>query len=157
MIVGELIFERFVERLSRFGNICADHVQDWPVPRVIGRQAAADRINAEREQPIKLRMKRPETQRAFAQKIPVERLQMSDIENDAMSFWNGAVVQGFGLYDRKKIVSIGARFGKAIKELVTKLNLSMGYRHFGQPPRTESTPPKTLSVRCLWKPKGSGF
>jgi hypothetical protein len=55
---------------------------------------------------------------------------MSDIENDAMSFWDGAIVQGFGLDDRKQCVGVSTRCGKSIKELVTKLNLSLGYRHF---------------------------
>jgi len=115
-----LIFQRFVECHSCFGNVFAHYIDSRPVSRLIRGQTSSDWIDAEGKKAIKLRMERSEAERTFAQKVPVKRLKMPDIEDDAMSFRNGAVVEGIGPDDREQRIGIRARFGNALKELMTR-------------------------------------
>src|SRR5579863_6470697 len=52
----------------------------WPVPGLIRRQAALDRIDPESEQLVKVRIERLQAKR-FAKQIPIEGFQMAKIKN----------------------------------------------------------------------------
>src|SRR5215470_5264266 len=73
-----------------------------------------------------------------------------------MSFRNRAIVESLGLDDREQCVCSRAGFGDTLKELMTKLNLFLGYRHVRIVSLCEP-PQQTLSVRCPCRTKGSGF
>src|SRR5262249_49736647 len=146
MLIGQLIFERFVEGLTRFLNVFPYSIDGRPVTRPIRGQATSNGIDPKRKQAVKFRMEGPETQRSFAQKVPVERLKMPDIKDDAMSLRNGPVVECLWLDDGKERIGIRACFGNAFKELMTKVNLLLGYRHVRMAPLCGVAPTKTLSV-----------
>jgi hypothetical protein len=63
-------------------------VKRGPITRAIARQTSTHRIDAEREQPVELCVERLQTERSGEQ-IPVERLEVPDVEDDAVPLGNG--------------------------------------------------------------------
>jgi hypothetical protein len=63
-----------------------------PIRGLVRGQIGRIRIDAKRKQPVEPGMKCRHIQRA-AQQVPIERLQMAEVEYDAMPFRNGALVQ----------------------------------------------------------------
>jgi hypothetical protein len=61
-------------------------------------------------------MKALQSQHAIMQQIPVEGLQMTDVENDAMTLGNGAVVKRVGMNDGKQFVSLAASIANPIHQ-----------------------------------------
>src|SRR5215469_14056713 len=59
---------------------------------------------------------------------------MTDIENNAVSFGDGAVVQELRLDEIKKPVSIGTSVRQTVQEFVSDHNFSLCYRHVRKPP-----------------------
>ena len=76
---------------------------------------------------------------------------MPDIKDDAMSLRNGPVVECLGPDDSKERIGIRACFGNAFKELMTKLNLLLGYRHVRMAPLMRSCPRKN-ALRMMLMP-----
>jgi hypothetical protein len=61
-------------------------------------------------------MERFQIQKAIAQEIPVKRLEMSQIEDDAMPFWNRPVVQRVRSHQIEQLIGPGASFGETLQQ-----------------------------------------
>src|ERR1700731_176883 len=73
---------RFVQLVAYGMHVGGNFITLRPVRRSIGRQSAADRIDAKRKQLIKGTLERPYAKCSFGEQVPVKRFQMSDIENN---------------------------------------------------------------------------
>ena len=87
-----------------------------PIRGLIRRQAAIHRIDAEREQSIELRIEDLHVRDARAKKIPIERFQMPDVENDPMPLGDGALVQRIRPDQIEELIRLPASFRDAVQE-----------------------------------------
>jgi hypothetical protein len=53
---------------------------------------------------IECPLKRPQPERSFRQQIPIKRLDMSQVENDAVPLGDGSVVNSFFAHHAKYLV-----------------------------------------------------
>ncbi len=103
------LFKIRVESAADLTYVFADGIQRRPVRRHISWQSAANRIDAERKQPIKTRIDALHSEDAAVQKIPIKRLQMSDIKNDAVTLGDGPVIQRIGTHHSEEGVTAASR------------------------------------------------
>src|SRR6267142_5327503 len=89
-----------------------------PIRWRIRRQPAPNGINAERKQMVKGPLKRPQSERAIPQQIPVERLHVSDVKDNAMSLGYRPVIHGFFPDYPKELIGARARIEKTGVQVV---------------------------------------
>src|SRR5215510_2037587 len=65
----------------------------------------------------------------FVQKIPVKRLEMSDVEDDAVALWNGSVVQGLRPHDLKQSVAVLPGIRDSVEQRFPHRGFSLHGRH----------------------------
>jgi hypothetical protein len=97
--------------------------------RLVIRQTSIHGVDAEGEEPIEIGVERRKSQR-FKEKIPVEGLQMTEIENNSMALGNGTVIECLGPDNLKQLVASGARPANTCMELL-KTGLRDGRRVHG--------------------------
>src|ERR1035437_2029667 len=73
-------------------DIVAHSLKGRPVRRLVGRQSAPYRVDAECKQPVKFAMKTLQPQDVLVQQVPVKRFEMPNVKNDAVTLWNGPFV-----------------------------------------------------------------
>src|SRR5271169_6073948 len=91
--VEKCFFKIRVESSADAAHVIADDVQRGPVRWQIGWKSAADWIDAEGEQPIKLRMGTLQPEDVSVQQIPIECLKVSYIEDDPVTLWNRSLIE----------------------------------------------------------------
>ncbi len=99
--LNRVLFEcSVVELLVQFspdsGHVTPHLTQRGPVGWQIARQPATNRINAKSKQPVQCRMKTINAEPVLAQQVTVECLQVSHVEDDAMTLRNRPFIEGFG-------------------------------------------------------------
>ena len=110
--IGLQCFRQFcIQRCSDFLNIVPYRENRWPLRRLICWQTTPNRIDAKSKEAIELWIKTFQSKRTIMQKIPIERLEMSDVENDAMALGDGAIIKGVGIHDGEKLIGFLARGG----------------------------------------------
>src|SRR5271167_1245740 len=87
--VGKIL----IESVADVVHVIADSVDRGPGRGEIVGQSSADGIDAEGEEAIKLGVDRLYAGRQSAEQIPIEGFEVSDIEDDAMAFGNGAGIE----------------------------------------------------------------
>src|SRR5579872_3813429 len=120
----------FIQRRPDVPHVLANSRERGPVRRLVRGQSATHRINAEREQTIELRMKALQTENIFMQQVPIESLEVSNVENDAMPLGDGAVVHRLGFHDGKKCVAFPAGIPETLQQLVSNSGISLSSDHF---------------------------
>jgi hypothetical protein len=78
------------------------------------RRLAGFRIDAEFEQLVESRVKRRKCQRAAADLIPVECLQVAEVEDEAVAVRDGPVVHGLGLDEFEQRIGLRSCCEEAI-------------------------------------------
>ena len=120
--------EQFVDaRVLRFAKcgvqfvahliaVAIEHLDRRPVARLIARQFAVDRIDAEREQVVQClaRIRQLEFRR---EQVPVERFQMSDVEHHPMPLGDRAFHDELGFHQREQRVGFRACVVQARQKL----------------------------------------
>ncbi len=91
-----------------------------PLVRLVGRQAAVDRIDAEREQLVVSGIRARQVEQTLIEEIAVERFEMPDVEHDPMPFGDRTFIQEFGLDDIEEGVGDAARVGEAGQQRMTQ-------------------------------------
>jgi hypothetical protein len=109
-------FDRGIESLPNVAGIVPHFLHRWPIRRLIRRKPAPYRINAEGKEPIKFWMERFQIQKAPAQEIPVKGLEVPQIKDDAMPFWNRPVVQCVASYQIEQLIGPGASFRETLQQ-----------------------------------------
>src|SRR5580704_5115786 len=102
--IAKRIRQLLVQNGSHFSHIVSNGGDRRPVRRLISGQSASNRVDAKSEQPVILGIKALESKNALVKKIPIESLQMADIEDDPVTFRNGAFVEKFGLDQSEQVV-----------------------------------------------------
>src|SRR5581483_3602984 len=110
-------------------DIVAHLIHGRPISGLVGGQATPDGINAESEQPVKLRINWVGAQQPIAEKVPVKGFEMTEIKDDAMSFRNRALIQEVGAHDIEKFIGAEASIRQAIEEFVADGDLLLRSRH----------------------------
>jgi hypothetical protein len=67
---------------------------------------------------------------ALSEKIPVERLKMSEVEDDPMPFRDWALVKRVRPYKVKKLIRAGAGLREAFKEFMPNSDSVLRGKHF---------------------------
>src|SRR5437899_12213881 len=98
-----------VERLPQPVLVRLDLRPPWPVRWLVSGHFAADWINPKGKQPIELLVKRVQPKHIATQQVPIERFQMSEVEDDAAPFGNRSVIERLGAHDREKLIGAGTR------------------------------------------------
>ena len=98
------MFDGAVEFFAHALLIAGHFRQRRPILRWVRGQSAADGIDAERKKFIKSPVERAQTKGALREQVPVKRLDMANVENDAMSLGDGPIVEGFFANDLEKFV-----------------------------------------------------
>src|SRR5579863_9003784 len=70
-----------------------------------------------------------EAQNPFAQKIPIECFQMSEIKNDSMSLRNRPLIQGVGTYNVENLIRSNPSLGHPLKQLVRNFDFILRDEH----------------------------
>jgi len=149
--VGKLSLEAMVERTPGASDVVSDVREGWPVLGLIGGKSTTDRINPERKEAIVFRVQGVDRENAVSQQIPVERFQVTDVEDDAVSFRDGTFVKRILPDETEELVGAGASLRQSLQQFVTKLNFPLRCEHFpGLLSRERPT------VRCPETGKGSG-
>src|SRR5258708_28088557 len=73
-------------------------------------------------------MKTFQAERPFAEKIPIECFQMSDIEDDAMTLRNGTLVQRVGLHHLEDFIASPASIRQTSHESGAGPNFEIGLK-----------------------------
>ncbi len=121
----QTVLNRDVQKESRIWNLVERRVESGadtipigihplgarPMFRGVRRHFPVNGVDAESEQSIQLGIGTGQIARP-AQKIPVKRFEMAAVEDDAMAFGNGAIVDGFALNDPEERIC----FRSCVKE-----------------------------------------
>src|SRR5262249_48962362 len=91
--VTQASFDSPIDRSSRMRYIVPHLRKTRPVLRLIARKTSIHRINPECKQPIEFGFLYWRRKKPLAQKVPVERLEMADIEDDAVPLRNRPLIQ----------------------------------------------------------------
>ena len=97
----------------------------WPV---VG-QSPSNRVNPKRKKIIKRPLPRAQSKRALRKQVPIERLDVSQIKDDSVSFWNGPVVNGFFSHNPKQGIGLRSCFCKAGVKVVPDADSGGGGSH----------------------------
>jgi len=120
------MFERGVDGRIHFfakaGVVMVDFAARGPVERAIIREASTDWVNAEGEEVIERRIEGAQTEGSTAEEVPVERLDVAQIKNEAMAFGYGAVVDGVFTDERKNFVGTSARMDEPGLKIIADAN-----------------------------------
>src|SRR5580700_11904359 len=73
----------FVERSPNPAHIIVHSFERGPIRRLVGGQASSDWVDPEGEQTIELRMKTLQAQHVLVKQVPVKRLKVSYVKDDA--------------------------------------------------------------------------
>jgi hypothetical protein len=90
-----------------------DFVHFRPVGPLVGRRLPRLRVNSKRKQPVERRMERCKSG-PFSKQIPVERFEMSKVENQSMSLGDRPIVQRIRSNQSKQNVRTGASVGYSL-------------------------------------------
>src|ERR1700746_3628858 len=82
-----------VQSLANLHHVVANIYDGRPISRLVGWQASSHRVDAKWEQAVKFRIEGFHTENSLAHKVPIECLQVPDIENNSVSFWNRPIVK----------------------------------------------------------------
>src|SRR5271168_268503 len=114
---GQLV----VQRSSHSGYVTPHLAQRRPVGGLIARQSAAYGIDAKSKQTVECRMRLLtvtltldlilNAKEVLGEQVPVERLEVSHIEDDAMTFRDGPLIEGFGTNQAEKLIASAAGVG----------------------------------------------
>src|SRR5467141_5463399 len=88
------MLDRVIQLIAQTPVVSLDFFVRRPIRRRIRRQSPIHRVNAKRKQMIECSLKRLQPERALREQIPVKRLHMPNVENNAVSLGNGPVVEG---------------------------------------------------------------
>src|SRR3989454_699873 len=105
-------FESCIKIFANASPVLAHISARRPILRLIGRQAAAHRINTEIKQLVELRIKPFGTEQAFSHQIPIESLEMPKIKNNAVTLRNRSLINRIRLYDIEKFIRSTSRLGE---------------------------------------------
>src|SRR5207245_10516540 len=87
------VVQHYIQCLSNTPIVALDFADSRPVPGDVARQLPFRRVDAEREEPVELRMKREEGQRALADLVPIKGLEVAEVEDQPMALGNWALVE----------------------------------------------------------------
>ena len=88
-----------------------------------------NRINTEREQFVERRMKRSHSKRVLRNHVPVERLEMAQVKDDAMPLSDGTLVQTSSVYDLKQRIGFRPRTRQSCPQAVFKFFVGLLRKH----------------------------
>ena len=91
--VRRQLIQHFVNRVARALDIAQHRVQVGPVGRTVLRALSRQRIDAGLEQPVERRMKRRHVEHATRELVPVEGIEVPDVEDQSMPFSDRPLVQ----------------------------------------------------------------
>src|SRR5207302_3087349 len=92
-----------VERLPQPVLVRLDLRPPWPVRWLVSGYFAAYRINPKGKQPIELLVKRVQPKHIAAQQVPIERFQMSEVEDDEGPFRHRSVIERLEAHDGERL------------------------------------------------------
>src|SRR5204862_5543993 len=81
-------------------------------------QSSVHRVNAKRKQVVEGPLKRPQSKRPLRQQVPIEGLDVSDVENNAVSLGNGSVVHRFFANHAKYLIGTCASVEQSIVKVM---------------------------------------
>ena len=113
-----IVAEDAVKFLADAKVIGVDLRKARPVGGLVRRQPAAHRIDAEGKEAIEFLVSRSEAQRLARNQIPVEGLEVANVEDNSVPFRNGPVIQRFRAHDAKQVIGHRPRFRQAGQKLV---------------------------------------
>src|SRR6266403_1954072 len=99
--------QRVVQRAAQSGRVAPYFFWRWPIFREVIRQTSLHGIDAEGEESIEIGIERSKSE-WLKEKVPIECLQMTQIENNTVALGNGTVVEGFGPDNFKQFVTVGS-------------------------------------------------
>src|SRR5579884_2312032 len=108
-----------VQFLAHAIIIFANFLKRRPIGRLVVGQAAVNRIDAEGEQLVELRMERLCPEGISTEEIPIKGFKVPDIENNAMALRDWAVVKRLAQRNCKDSVRDGPCLGKPRRERFT--------------------------------------
>src|SRR5882762_9562610 len=120
------------QRAAQSGRVAPYFFWRWPIFREVIRQTSLHGIDAEGEESIEIGIERSKSE-WLKEKVPIECLQMTQIENNTVALGNGTVVEGFGPDNFKQFVTVGACLADSRME-PSKVGLSNGRRVHTNPP-----------------------
>jgi len=107
------VAQNAVKFLADAEVIGVDFRKARPVGGLVRWEAAAHRIDAEGKEAIEFLVSGPEAQRLVGDQIPVEGLEVADVEDNSVPFRNGPVVPRVRAHDSKQVISHRPRFRQA--------------------------------------------
>ena len=112
--------EAGVDGVADLFRVRANFLQRGPLVRLVGRQAAVHRIDAEREQRVVSGIRARQIEQTLVEEIAVESFEMPDVEHDPVPFGDRTLIQEFGLDDIEEGVGGAARVGEAGQQRMTQ-------------------------------------
>src|SRR5277367_4579957 len=93
-----------------------NHRQRGPIRRLIRRQSASDRIDAERKKTVEFGMEALQAEDVFVEEIPVKGFEVAHIEDDAVTLRNGALVHRIRADDLEEFITAPASIQQAFEK-----------------------------------------
>src|SRR5579872_1011557 len=98
-LLGCALQQFFIECSADIPHVVANGVERGPIRGLIRWKAATDRVDAEGEEPIEFRVETLKSESSFVEQVPIKGFEVPDVEDDAMTLRNGAIVDRGCLHD----------------------------------------------------------
>src|SRR2546430_8310908 len=112
------MLDRAVQLLAQTPVVAFDLFARRPIRRGVRWQSAAHRVNAKRKQVVERPLKRPQPKRALREQVPIKSLDVSNIENNAVSLGDGPVVHRLFASHAKYLIGARARVEQSVMKVV---------------------------------------
>ena len=128
-LAGERPEQILIQLPAGLRDVLAHGLLARPVFGHVRRQIATNRIDSESEQLIERRPLGRQMESSTAQQIPVEGLEMAQIEDQPMTLGNRPVVERVGSDRGENCVSVGAGLGQSMQQWRERLRLTARRSH----------------------------
>src|SRR6202142_1217404 len=125
----ESLAQLLIECGSEVRDVVAHRIQTGPIGRLIAGQPSPDWIDAKGKQPVEIGMETLQMKQDVMKQIPIERLQVPNIKNNPMAFWNRPIIEGRDAEQAEEFVASLACIGHALHEPGCGSGFILGGKH----------------------------
>lgn len=118
----------FIKSLAYAPTVIFHPSDAWPISRLVGREAAIHGINSEGEELVERGVMRLEAC-CPAEKVPIERFEMAEVKDQALTFGDRAAVERIRKQQRKQGIRTDTRFIHSTEQGWEKIRRQLKGRH----------------------------
>jgi hypothetical protein len=127
--LGDGVREFLIQSGSHVSCIILHGGNRRPVGGLIAGEASTHGVDAEGKEAVEVGMKGLQSKHALVEQIPIEGLQMPDVENDAVTLGDRPLVQRIRLNDTEELIALIARARELLEQIVSDGGVGLRGKH----------------------------